>query len=224
MDTFLDGADGVFIGACLMGECHYTDGNLHALARVSVIQKVLSYVGVNPERLVIRMMSSAEGAKFVKYATEFTEAIKKLGPLGSNEGLNEEELALKLRVAKNALDSKKLRWVIGKNVEFSGEGNLYGEVFTHHELERMYDEIVIDECTMQEIVLRGENELLSVKGLAASLSTSPHRILRQLADMRRMGMAKIEKVEGKTPLWRVTAEGRPFSAKLLCDAVVGERR
>ncbi len=219
MDTFLGGADGVFIGACLLGECHYTDGNLHALARVSVIHRVLSFVGINPERLVIRMMSSAEGAKFVKFTTEFTEAVRKLGPLGSSEKLSDEDVTLKLEVAKRALDTKKLRWVIGKNVEFSNEGNLYGEAFTKHELGRMYDEIVIDECTMQEIIIRGRNGLLSVKELAASLDTSPHRVLRQLADMRRMGMAEIESIDGKTPLWRVRAEGRPLSARLLCDAV-----
>jgi coenzyme F420-reducing hydrogenase delta subunit len=222
MDTFLNGADGVFIGACLLGECHYTDGNLHALARVSVTHKVLSFVGVNPERLVVRMMSSAEGAKFVNYTTEFTEAVKKLGPLGGSEGLGGKDLKLKLEVAKNALESKKLRWIIGKSVEFAAQGNLYDEVFTEHELGRMYDEIVIDECTMQEILLRGRESLLSVKELATALDTSPHRILRQLADMRRMGMAEIEQVKDRTPLWRVTAEGRPLSARLLCDAIVGE--
>jgi F420-non-reducing hydrogenase iron-sulfur subunit len=219
METFVSGADGVLVGACLMGECHYTDGNLHALARVSVTQKTLSFVGMNPERLAIRLMSSAEGGKFVKYTTEFTEDIRKLGPAGSSEGMSAEELALKLQVAKRALDSKKLRWVIGKKVEFTEEGNLYGEVFTEHELGRMYDEIVMDECTMQEIILRGEKELLTVKKLADSLGISPERVLRQLVDMRRMGMAEIEEVKDRTPLWRVKAEGRPLSAKLLCDSV-----
>jgi hypothetical protein len=34
-------------------------------------------------------------------------------------------------------------------------------------------------------------------------------------------MAEIEEVRDRTPLWRVTAEGRPLSARLLCDEVVG---
>lgn len=221
MNAFTHGADGVFIGACLPGECHYTDGNYHAGTRVMVIRKVLSFCGIRPERVEIRHMSSAEGPKFVKSVSEFMDAVRALGPLGSVEGLTPEELALKLKVGSNALEGKKLRWVIGKRLEFMTDGNLYGEVFTEHELGRMYDEIVMDECTIQEIVLRGERKPVSVEELAAALKTSPHRIVRELVDMRRMGMAEIEKVEGHTPLWRVRAEGRPLSAKMLCEEIEG---
>ena len=212
MGAFLNGADGVFVGACLLGECHYTDGNYHSQARIFVAKRILSCCGINPDRLEIRMMSSAEGNKFVKYVTEFTESITKLGPLGDGEHLTGEELSLKLQVARNAVEGKKLRWVTGKKVEFSGTGNLYGEVFTEHELGRMYDEIVMDECAIQEIVLRGKDGLVSVKELAKALKASPRRILRELVDMRRMGMAEIERIEGKTPLWRVRAEGQALSA------------
>jgi coenzyme F420-reducing hydrogenase delta subunit len=215
METFVNGADGVFVGACLLGECHYTDGNYYSQARILVAKKILSYCGINPDRLEIRMMSSAEGAKFVKYVTEFTDTISKLGPLGESEHLTGEELSTKLQVARNAVEGKKLRWVMGKKVEFANTGNVYGEKFTEHELGRMYDEIIMDECTIQEIILRGKDKLVSVKELAKLLRTTPYRILRQLVDMRRMGMAEIERVEGKTPLWRVRAEGRPLSSKLV---------
>lgn len=221
MNAFRHGADGVFIGACLLGECHYTDGNYHSQTRVMVTKKVLSFCGIRPERLELRFMSSAEGPKFVKFASEFMEVVKALGPLGMTEGLKPDELALKLEVAANALEGKKLRWVIGKRVEFATQGNLYGEVFTEHELGRMYDEIVMDECTIQEIALRGKSKLVTVEELAAALKQSAHRIVRQLADMHRMGMAEIEKVEGRTPLWRVRAEGRPLSATMLCEEVAG---
>jgi F420-non-reducing hydrogenase iron-sulfur subunit len=215
METFVNGGDGLFVGACLLGECHYTDGNYYSEARVFVAKKILSYCGINPDRLEIRMMSSAEGNKFVKYVTEFTETISKLGPLGESEHLTGEELSTKLQVAKKAVEGKKLRWVIGKKAEFANTGNVYGEMFTEHELGRMYDEIIMDECTIQEIILRGKDKLVSVKELAESLKASPYRILRQLVDMRRMGMAEIERVEGKTPQWRVRAEGRPLSSKLV---------
>ncbi len=223
MNAFKHGADGVFIGACLLGECHYTDGNYHSQTRTMVTKKVLSFCGISPERLELRFMSSAEGPKFVKLASEFMDSVKKLGPLGVTEGLTSDELALKLEVAANVLEGKKLRWVIGKRVEFAAQGNIYGEVFTEHELGRMFDEIVMDECTIQEIVLRGKDKLVSVEELTAALKTSPYRVVRQLADMRRMGMAEIEKVEGRTPLWRVTGEGRPLSAKMLCEEAAGPR-
>lgn len=224
MNAFRHGADGVFIGACLLGECHYTDGNYHSQTRTMVTKKVLSFCAIRPERLELRFMSSAEGPKFVKFASEFMESVKKLGPLGVTEGLTPDELGLKLEVAANALEGKKLRWVIGKRVEFATQGNVYGEIFTEHELGRMFDEIVMDECTIQEIVLRGKEKLVSAEELAAALKASPHRIVRQLADMHRMGMAEIEKVEGRTPLWRVRGEGRPLSATMLCEEAAGPRK
>lgn len=221
MGAFLNGADGVFVGACLLGECHYTDGNYYSQARVYVSKKILSFCGIDPARLEMRMMSSAEGTKFVTYVTEFTESIKKLGPLGDSEKLSGEELALKLQVAKNAVEGKKLRWITGKKVEFSTTGNLYGEIFTEHELGRMYDEIVMDECTIQEIVLRGKDKLVTVKELGAFLRATPYRILRTLVDMRRMGMAEIEKIEDRTPFWRVRAEGQALSTRLSSEMESG---
>ncbi len=225
MNAFINGADGVFIGACLLGECHYSDGNYHAQTRVEVTKKVLSFCSFNPGRLELKFMSSAEGQKFVKYASEFMDTVKKLGPIGSGEGLSAEERVLKLEVAKNVLEGKKLRWVVGKRVEFAATGNVYGEVFTEHELSRVYDEIVMDECTIQEILLRGKDKLVSVKEAAAAMGQSPQRILRHLADMRRMGMAEIERIENRTPLWKVRSEGRPLSAGMLCEEKnCGERK
>jgi len=43
------GADGVFIGGCWLGECHYvTEGNYDALSMRHLTRKVLELIGVNP--------------------------------------------------------------------------------------------------------------------------------------------------------------------------------
>lgn len=53
--AFSNGTDGVFIGGCWPGECHYaTEGNYDALSRVSLYKKLLEYIGVNPENLYNR--------------------------------------------------------------------------------------------------------------------------------------------------------------------------
>ena len=47
--AFSKGADGVFIGACHLGECNYiTHGNYHALTMVHIGKKILAYPGVEP--------------------------------------------------------------------------------------------------------------------------------------------------------------------------------
>jgi F420-non-reducing hydrogenase iron-sulfur subunit len=202
LESFMCGADGVFIGACLPGECHYADGNFNAMGKVALTQKVLANLGVNPDRLAMRMMSSAEGAKFVDHATTFQGQIKELGELGSSEELDPAELGLKLKAAKVALRGKKLRWVVGKYMEFQEQGNLYGEKFTQHELGRLLDEVAMDEVAIQEILLRTQNRSLSVKGLSEMMGLPPRRVLRHLVDMRKMGLVVLESDGKKTATWR----------------------
>jgi F420-non-reducing hydrogenase iron-sulfur subunit len=203
IEGFLHGADGVFVGACLPGECHYTSGNSHAEGKILMTQKILKHAGINPERLVFRMMSSAEGAKFVSFVTKFQNSIRDIHKLGSSENIPPDELEIKLIAAKNAIEGKKLRWVVGKRLEFLEKGNLYGEKFTEHEMHRLFEEVVMDELAIQEIKLRAKEKPLSVKHLAQQLNLPPKRVLRQLVDMRRMGLVKIAGIEDRAPLWVV---------------------
>jgi F420-non-reducing hydrogenase iron-sulfur subunit len=201
LKAFLSGADGVMVGACLKGECHYSVGNLIAEGKMRVLWKVLHRIGLDPERLAFRMMSSAQGARFVEYATDFQTTIAGLGPLGSSEGVEGEELRLKLEAARSALLDKKLRWIEGKWVEFREEGNLYCERFTLHELGRMCEEIVMDECAIQEIRLRLTASPMTVRELSKAMSIPAYRILRHLADMQRNGLVEMDVRESGDPAW-----------------------
>ena len=80
LKAFLNGADGVIITGCLIGDCHYIDGNVKAKDRVDVMRKSLTALGINPERLEIGFASSSEGQKFATIMTDFVEKIRKLGP------------------------------------------------------------------------------------------------------------------------------------------------
>jgi len=201
IEGFIHGADGIFVGACLPGECHYSSGNFHAQGKILMTQKILKHAGINPDRLVFRMMSSAEGAKFVSFVTEFQNQIREIGKLGEIENIPPTELKLKLSAARKAVEGKKLRWVVGKRLEFLEQGNLYGEKFTEHEIHRLFEEVVMDELSIQEIKLRLKSKPLSVVILAEELNLPPKRVLRQLVDMKRMGLVKVSLVDKKSPLW-----------------------
>ncbi len=206
IEAFIAGSDGVFIGACKKGECHYSTGNLHAAGRVMLVRKVLEAAGINPDRLVIRYMSAAEANKFVEYTTGFQKAISDLGPLGGPEGISGDDLAVKLEAAKAALEGKKLRWVAGKLVEFQEKSNLYGENFTGHEIRRLIEETAADECRLREMLARLEAGPASVVELAAAMKQPARIVLRSMADLRRMGLAELDGVDGRTVRWRAVAE------------------
>ena len=49
--------------------------------RVAVLKDLLEFVGIERERLNLVWVSSAEGPRFAREMTEFTEKIRALGPL-----------------------------------------------------------------------------------------------------------------------------------------------
>ena len=78
--SFEDGADGVMTLGCMPGDCHFLQGNLRARKRVEYIKKMLADAGLESERLEMFNLSSAMGPKFVEYANQMAERIRKLGP------------------------------------------------------------------------------------------------------------------------------------------------
>ncbi len=80
IDALTKGADGVIICGCHPGDCHYQEGNLKAEKRAEAIDLMLEDFGLEPERFRLEWVSAAEGPKFAKTMTEFTETIRGLGP------------------------------------------------------------------------------------------------------------------------------------------------
>lgn len=93
--AFKEGADGVFLGGCHPGDCHYVEGNYKTLRRVTLLKKMLKDFGIDPRRLRLEWISAAEGKKFAQTMDEFTEQVRALGPL------NLDKLALVAREEKD---------------------------------------------------------------------------------------------------------------------------
>jgi len=81
LKALADGADGVYIAGCLVGQCHYREGNLYAIDRIEFAQALLQSVGVEPERVQMFTMSAADSPKFVEAARKMHETISNLPPL-----------------------------------------------------------------------------------------------------------------------------------------------
>jgi len=78
--ALLEGADGVFVGGCHPGDCHYIDGNYKARRRMVLLYKIMETLGLEKERVWIRWISASEGQLFAETVTKMTEEIRKLGP------------------------------------------------------------------------------------------------------------------------------------------------
>jgi len=80
IDALTKGADGVIICGCHIGDCHYLEGNLKAEKRADAIRLMLEDFGIEDERFRLEWISASEGPRFAQVMTEFTAAVKKLGP------------------------------------------------------------------------------------------------------------------------------------------------
>jgi len=79
--AFQQGADGILIGGCHPGDCHYQEGNYKALRRHTLLKRLLKDMGIEEERLRLEWISASEGDKVQKVMNEMADAIRKLGPL-----------------------------------------------------------------------------------------------------------------------------------------------
>jgi len=140
--AFANGMDGVFIGGCRLNECNYiTHGNYYALNMTLLCKKILEHIGLNPDRLRIEFMSSAEGSRFAEVMGEFGDQVHKLGPIGEAEGIEQSELKVKLaEITKlipyiKRVKNEKLASRLEKPEE-------YDNFFTMDEVEQLFSEVV----------------------------------------------------------------------------------
>jgi F420-non-reducing hydrogenase iron-sulfur subunit len=82
IDALVRGADGVLIGGCHPGDCHYVEGNYKMLRRFQLLQRMLRDMGIDEKRVRLEWISAAEGDKVKTVINEMTQQIKDLGPLG----------------------------------------------------------------------------------------------------------------------------------------------
>jgi F420-non-reducing hydrogenase iron-sulfur subunit len=139
--AFSKGIDGVFIGGCHLNECNYiTHGNYQALNMVLLCKRIMEYIGLNPERLRIQFMSGAEANIFVESSNDFIKKVKRLGPIGKAEGLDENALQSKLAEITKLVPYIKVvkNEKLGTRLENPAE---YDSFFTKEEIDKLFGEM-----------------------------------------------------------------------------------
>lgn len=81
LKAFADGADGVLISGCHPGDCHYVEQNFKTQNRFLLMRRLLTQVGIEPQRLKLMWASAAEGALFASEVTKMVDEVRALGAL-----------------------------------------------------------------------------------------------------------------------------------------------
>ncbi len=140
--AFSNGMDGVFVGGCRLNECNYvTHGNYDALNMVLLCKRIMEHIGLNPERLRLEFMSSADGNLFAEIMRDFGNQVRNLGPLGKAEGIDPNELKSRLTGIIKLVPYIKLakNEKLGSRLENPEE---YDQLFTKNEIDQLFSEVV----------------------------------------------------------------------------------
>jgi F420-non-reducing hydrogenase iron-sulfur subunit len=81
LEALRRGADGVLIGGCHPGDCHYVEGNYKMMRRFQLLQRMLGDLGITAARVRLEWISAAEGERVKTVVNEMTAQIRALGPL-----------------------------------------------------------------------------------------------------------------------------------------------
>jgi len=108
---------------------------------VLLCRRLMEHIGLNPERLRIEFMSSAEGILFAEVMGEFGNKVKELGPLGKGEGIEENELKSKLAELRRLVPYIKMV----KNEKLASRlthAEEYDKLFARDEIEKLLSEVL----------------------------------------------------------------------------------
>jgi F420-non-reducing hydrogenase iron-sulfur subunit len=81
LDAYAHGADGVLIGGCHPGDCHYIEGNYKCLRRAELLKRMLADMGIEAPRFRLEWISAAEGDRVKVVVNEMVAQLRALGPL-----------------------------------------------------------------------------------------------------------------------------------------------
>jgi F420-non-reducing hydrogenase iron-sulfur subunit len=190
--AFQKGADGVIIGGCWPGECHYvTEGNYDALGNMYLCKKLLDHVGVSPERLRLEWIAASEGSRFAEVMSEFVARLRELGPLGQGEGIETPDLKLKLDALSQLVPYMKLVEREKLRVPTRSE-EAYKAFYESDEVNRLFHDLIADKLAMSQILTLLQGRPLSTGEISERLGLEPSDVSRHMNSSSRRGLVRYD--------------------------------
>ena len=190
--AFSNGIDGVLIGGCRLNECNYiTHGNYDALSNVLICKKIMEHLGLIPQRLRIEFMSSGEGILLTEVINDFCKKVDQIGALGKSEGIDEKGLKFKLEAVTKLIPYIKVVERERLRVPIKSE-EAYNQFFTSDEVNRLFDELIIDKLAISQIMLLLQEKPLSTGEISEILGLNPSEVSRHMNNSSKYGLVRYD--------------------------------
>lgn len=189
INVLREGADGVLLGGCHPGDCHYITGNYYTEKRFALMQKMLELAGLEPERIRLEWISASEGEKFSKVVSEFVSKIRELGPTPVKKDAG---IAKKLEAAENASKRFRLRALVAKEYNLLTKENVYEEMLDPERFREVMVAAADEEFERSMILALTTGASLSVKDLSKMIDVPTDRVLEHIVMLRQMNMVAMD--------------------------------
>lgn len=203
LKAFEQGIDGVAVLGCHPGDCHYQTGNYEAENKMKMTIQVLEKIGIEPERLYLDWVSAAEGKRFSEVISDFTERIRKIGPIKQNKDYEQ-----KISFGESIVESVRIRWLVGKERKLLEFGNVYNEKIEEDELKDLILRNIATEYDKHRIFSLIKEEPQTVSKIADELSIPKSDVSRYLTNMENTGLVALVDFEGNSPRYIMTVQSK----------------
>ncbi len=190
--ALLQGADGVIIGGCWPGECHYvTEGNYDTLGNMHLCKKLLELVGLSPDRVRLEWVAASEGSRFAEVMSDFAERLRDLGPLGREEGIDEAGVQIRLSSLDQLVPYLKLVEREKLRVPTKSE-EAYNDFFTSDAVNTLFEEVIVEKVAISQILLTLKEKPLTTREISEALGLKPSEVSKHMMNSSRLGYVRYD--------------------------------
>ncbi|MBW2109080.1 MAG: hydrogenase iron-sulfur subunit [Deltaproteobacteria bacterium] len=162
--------------------------------KFELVKRILTDLGVNPDRLTLEWVSAAEAPRFVNAITAFTRRIQSLGPLGSGEGLDAQRLGVKLKAAKMALEGRRVRMVFARQAKYMKHEGGYRKLPSDHKLHVELEKVLKAEISANGLLLHLQKRPRKLDELVDLLDLSSEDVLAYFEKLEKKGLVESDRL------------------------------
>ena len=151
--------------------------------------------GIGKDRLHLAWVSSAEAQRFVEVVTTVTESVKTLGEF------DPETFGFELAAAEMTLAGETLRWMVGKEVKITTDGDVYGRKWDTATFESILDAVLEREYQKNLIYQAIQDGSTSVRDINEKIGLDLKRISYLLADLEKTNKVEFTGMKDSKPVF-----------------------
>ena len=160
-------------------------------------QKLLDLAGIGKNRLHLAWVSSAEAQRFVEVATQVIQSIREQGEFEA------ENHKLQLDAAEKTLAGETIRWMVGKEVQITTKGDVYGRPWDKDTFEKIL-ETALEREYHKNLILEAIREGCSApRDIRQKIGLELKRISYLLADLEKTNKVEFKGMEASKPVFAV---------------------